>query len=181
MDIWVWGYLDIWIFNEPFICCRCFVELSDVSLIVCSIFWNCVQTHPNVVQMSSKCHKFRPNFVPGSPSPVRLCPSCLRRFGDLKTNTPLEFWNMYFVGFVIFDWFQAPWYFKYDRSDQMTMPARCASKFCARSRSQCPEMFFPQADFFCNSWNDSTLARMSTWRIEAGVWIYLCSHLGTYW
>ena len=31
---------------------------------------------------------------------------------------------------------------KYGRSDQMTMPARRTSKFCARSRSQCPEMFF---------------------------------------
>ena len=26
------------------------------------------------------------------PSPVRLCRSCLRRFGDLRKNTPLDFW-----------------------------------------------------------------------------------------
>ena len=38
----------------------------------------------------------------GSPSPVHLCRSCLRRFGDLKKNMPLDFWNMYFVDFVVF-------------------------------------------------------------------------------
>ena len=31
--------------------------------------------------------------------------------------------------------------FKYDPSAQMTMPARSASKFCARTRSECPDMF----------------------------------------
>ena len=31
---------------------------------------------------------------------------------------------------------------KYGRSDQMTMPARRASKFCAKRRSQCLKMFF---------------------------------------
>ena len=30
----------------------------------------------------------------------------------------------------------------------MTMPARRASRFCARSRSQCPEIFISQADFW---------------------------------
>jgi len=47
------------------------------------------------------------NFVqligPGSTSPVRLCPSCLRRFGDLRKNTPLDFWSMHLVDFVIFN------------------------------------------------------------------------------
>ena len=36
------------------------------------------------------------------PSPVRLCRSCLRRFGDLRKNTPLCWGNMYFVDVVIF-------------------------------------------------------------------------------
>ena len=42
-------------------------------------------------------------FVTGfrSPSPVRLCPSCLRRFGDLRKKHALEFWSMYLVDFVI--------------------------------------------------------------------------------
>ena len=31
---------------------------------------------------------------------------------------------------------------KYDPSAQMTMPARSASKFCARTRSECPEIFY---------------------------------------
>jgi len=38
----------------------------------------------------------------GSPSPVHLCHSCLRRFGDLKKNTPVDFGDMYFVDFVVF-------------------------------------------------------------------------------
>jgi len=38
----------------------------------------------------------------GSPSPVRLRRSCLRGFSDLKKNTPLDSWNMYFVDFVFF-------------------------------------------------------------------------------
>ena len=40
--------------------------------------------------------------VLGSPSPVHLCPSCLGRFGDLRTNTPLDFGSMHLVDFVIF-------------------------------------------------------------------------------
>ena len=34
------------------------------------------------------------------PSPVRLCRSCLRRFGDLNKNTPLDFWSMYLVDLI---------------------------------------------------------------------------------
>ena len=33
---------------------------------------------------------------------------CLRRFGDLRKNTSLEFWSMYLVDFVIFYRFQGP-------------------------------------------------------------------------
>ena len=114
-------------------------------------------------------------LVSGSPSRVCLCPSCLRRFGDLRKNTPLDFWSMYLVSFVIFCRFQPPqalcvcvraacgasatsektrpWILEhvfcgvcdfkailrspgkcssYGRSAQMTMPARRASKFCAK-------------------------------------------------
>ena len=38
----------------------------------------------------------------------------------------------------------------------MTMPARRESTFCARRRTQCPEVFLSQADFFRNSWDDRT-------------------------
>ena len=34
---------------------------------------------------------------------MRLCRSCLRRFGDLRKNTPLDFWSMYLVDFSNFD------------------------------------------------------------------------------
>ena len=33
--------------------------------------------------------------VCGPPSPSRLCRSCLRRFGSLRKNTPLDFWIIY--------------------------------------------------------------------------------------
>ena len=39
--------------------------------------------------------------VLGSPSMVRLC-GCLRRFGDLRKNTPLEFCSMYLVCLYMF-------------------------------------------------------------------------------
>ena len=35
------------------------------------------------------------------PPPRGLC-ACLRRFGDLRKNTSLEFWSMHFVNFVDF-------------------------------------------------------------------------------
>ena len=44
----------------------------------------------------------------GSPSRVRLCGGCLRRFGDLRKNTPLEFWSMYLVDLVNFHRFWVP-------------------------------------------------------------------------
>jgi len=43
--------------------------------------------------------KFTFLSVSWSPSPVRLCRSCLRRFGDLKKNTPLDVWSVYLVDF----------------------------------------------------------------------------------
>ena len=45
---------------------------------------------------------------PPPPSPVRLCRSCLRRFGDLRKHTPLEFRSMYLVDLVNFHQFQGP-------------------------------------------------------------------------
>ena len=42
---------------------------------------------------------------------VRLCRSCLRRFGDLRKNTPLDFWSMYWSILWIllfFDDFRVP-------------------------------------------------------------------------
>ena len=61
-------------------------------------FCNCIKFRRNLVEFLSIAVKRRPNFVEisskypvsESPSRVRLCPSCLRRFGDLRKNTP---WN----------------------------------------------------------------------------------------
>jgi len=60
------------------------------------------------VEQSSWRHICCPDFVPGSPSPVRLCPSCLRRFGDLNKNTPLDFLSVYLVDVFDFCRFQGP-------------------------------------------------------------------------
>ena len=35
------------------------------------------------------------------PPPRGLC-ACLRRFGDLRKNTPLEFWSMYLLDLLVF-------------------------------------------------------------------------------
>ena len=93
--------MDIWICHESFKFRRNFVNISEIS--------------SNVVQISSKFLKVRPNYVEisstypvsGSPSPVRLCRGCLRRFGDLRKNTPLEFWSMYLMCFAVFFCFLA--------------------------------------------------------------------------
>ena len=42
---------------------------------------------------------WNPVSAPLPPSPVRLCRSCLRRFGDLRKKHTAGFWNMYFVIF----------------------------------------------------------------------------------
>ena len=66
-------------------------------------------------------------------------------FFFLEKNTFLDFWNMYFVNFVISERFQGPLvfcFFKYGRSDQMTMPGRRASKFSAKRRALLLPVFF---------------------------------------
>ena len=75
--------------------------------------------------------------ISGSHSPVRLCRSCLRRFGDLRKKHTLDFVSMYFICVVLFKRFQCPLVTnsKYGRSDQMTMPGRRASKFSAKRRA----------------------------------------------
>jgi len=38
MDIWIWGYVDIWIFNESFNFRQCVVQISEKSSNVCHLF-----------------------------------------------------------------------------------------------------------------------------------------------
>ena len=54
------------------------------------------------------------------------------------------FLNTYIVNLVDFHGFEVPLdiFSKSGQSSQMTMPARRASKFCAKRRSQCLKMFF---------------------------------------
>ena len=76
------GYLDMW---KLFLCqfqCFNFPKLDVLYVVEIWIFL----------------------VVLGSPSRVRLC-GILRRFGDLRKNTPLEFWSMYLVYFIDFCWF----------------------------------------------------------------------------
>ena len=51
---------------------------------------------------------------------------------------------MYIVNLVDFHQFEGPLvkFSKYGQSVQMTMPARRASKFCAKRRALLPKMFF---------------------------------------
>ena len=74
--------------------------------------------------------------------PGGLC-ACRRRFFFLK-NDALGFLNTYIVNLVDFHEFEAPldFFSKSGQSDQMTMPARRASKFSAKRRALLPEMFF---------------------------------------
>ena len=86
MDIWIWGYMDIWIFNESFKFRRIFVEISGYPTNIRQIF----------VKYSSICCRNLRIFVNclsvlGSlPPPRGLC-ACLRRFGDLRKTRP---WNL---------------------------------------------------------------------------------------
>ena len=76
-----------------------------------------------------------------------------------EKNTFLDFWNMYFVDFVISERFQGPLVkkSKYDRSDQMTRPGRRASKFSAKRRAIMLHIIFSKSDFSSNSWILRTL------------------------
>ena len=62
--------------------------------------------------------------------------------------TPPDFLNTYIVNLVIFHQFEGPLvkFSKSGQSGKMTMPARRASKFCARSRSECPNLSFPDLE-----------------------------------
>jgi len=61
----------------------------------------------------------------------------------LKKKHHLDFWNMYEVDFVKFINLRVPWQTKnkYCPSAQMTMPARCTSRFCAKRHATLPHMF----------------------------------------
>jgi len=104
------GYMDILMFNESFKCHRILVELSS-PIIECvftirqllsdfrRLFVDFSERSSTFIRNSFKCP------LSGSPSPVRLCRSCLRRFGNLKKNTHLEFGSMTLVDVVVFYWF----------------------------------------------------------------------------
>ena len=68
---------------------------------------------------------------------------------------------MYIVNLVIFCQFEPPldYFSKSGQSDQMTMPARRAPKFCAKRRALSPEVFsqslIPQGiPGFCEPWSE---------------------------
>ena len=82
--------------------------------------------------------------VSGSPSRVRLCRSCLRRFGDLRKTRPWIFGTCICWIFVFSERFQGPLVknSKYGSSVRMTMPVRRASKFSAKRRAALLPIFF---------------------------------------
>ena len=66
----------------------------------------------------------------------------------LLENDAPGFLNTYIVKLIDFHQFEVPLVFfsKSGQSVQMAMPARRASIFCSRSRSQCPNLFFPDPE-----------------------------------
>ena len=82
--------------------------------------------------------------------------------------TPPDFLSTYIVNLVIFHGFEAFLYFlkKSGQSDQMTVPARRASKFSSQWRAIKLQIICPKSEFKSNSWILRTLVWMSTWRIE---------------
>ena len=52
------------------------------------------------------------------------CRCCLRRFGDLRKNTPLDFWSMYLMYVVDFVDFGVPKWYRH----RMTPTATAASQ-----------------------------------------------------
>ena len=53
---------------------------------------------------------------------------------------------------------------------QMSMPSRTASKFCARARTECPEICVPRIDIFAYLWNHCCANCDSTLRLLCLVW-----------
>ena len=94
-----------------------------------------------------------------NPPPRGLC-ACRRRFFFLENDAP-GFLNTYIVNLVIFHQFEGPLviFSKSGQSGKMTMPARWASKFCARSRAECSNLSFPDLESwwilgFCEPWSE---------------------------
>ena len=78
--------------------------------------------------------------------PVVYDPACGAFF--FWKMTPLFVLNMHLVDLVDVHGFEGPLvlFSKSLQSVQMAMPARRASIFCSRSRSQCPNLFFPDPE-----------------------------------
>jgi len=110
-------------------------------------FWKCWKSQLYVVR------NWHLLLVSESPSRVRLCPSCLRRFGDLrKKHAP---------GYIkppgIFGQIWPIWSNDYANKT-------CIKILCKKPVPM-PRDVFSRADFFGNFGNDRTLGRMSTWTI----------------
>jgi len=73
---------------------------QDFNFDILKSHWTCRLYIPRKLRFFSPVSK--------SPSPVHLCRSCLRRFGSLRKNTPLDIWSMYLAEFVIFNDFRPP-------------------------------------------------------------------------
>ena len=89
---------------------------------------------------------------------VSQLPAALRL--PQKKRAP-GFLNTYIVNLVDFHGFEVPldFFSKSGQSSQMTMPARRASKFCAKRRALSPELFLqsliPRAiPGFCEPWSE---------------------------
>ena len=104
----------------------------------------------------------------GSPSPLCMYPSCLRRFGDLRKKHALDFMSMYVIHVVIFNGFQGPLAFFLQIwpicSNDYASKTRIGI-LCKKTCSTAPHLF-PKSHLLNNSCGYRTFARMSTWAIE---------------
>ena len=93
--------------------------------------------------------------------PPRGLWSCLRRFFFLLKNDAPGLFEHAYCQIRRFSsiWGPPGIFSKSGQSVQMAMPARRASIFCSRSRSQCPNLFFPDPESwripgFCEPWSE---------------------------
>ena len=140
VPIYIYIYI-IYIYIYIYICgyIRLYNSCVDPKMCILGV-WTCILGVWTCIWVSGLV------FWVSTHHPVVYDPACGAFF--FWKMTPLDFLNTYIVNLVNFHQFEVPLVFfsKSGQSVQMAMPARRASIFCSRSRSQCPNLFFPDPE-----------------------------------